>query len=57
MTPAKYDVTSSPRTPRERWGTCCPFDPRCDHSYLDNDELLRWMDTPITDDRADEVTG
>lgn len=40
------------RTPRQRWGTCCPYDPACDHSYLDDEELSRWMDTPITDAQA-----
>jgi hypothetical protein len=33
-------------TPRQRWGTCCPNDPECEHSYLDADALSRWMDTP-----------
>jgi hypothetical protein len=36
-------------TPRERWGTCCPNDPECEHSFLDVDELTRWMDTPLDD--------
>ena len=36
-------------TPRERWGTCCPFDPRCEHSYLDDAALARHMDTPFVD--------
>ncbi len=35
-------------SPRQRWGTCCPFDPQCEHSFMDNDVLTRWMDTPIT---------
>ena len=42
------------RTPRQRWGTCCPHDPECDHSFLDVDDLTRWMDTPITDEQAAE---
>lgn len=42
-------------TPRQRWGTCCPHDPECDHSYLDNDELTRWMDTKISDADAAEM--
>lgn len=37
------------RTPRERWGTCCPHDPECDHSFLDGPALARWMDSPLTD--------
>ena len=43
------------RSPRERWGTCCPHDPHCKHSFLDVDELTRWMDTPITDAVAAEL--
>lgn len=39
-------------SPRLRWGTCCPFDPECDHSFMDVDQLARWMDTPITDAEA-----
>jgi hypothetical protein len=34
-------------TPRQVWGTCCPNDPECEHSYLDVDDLARWMDTPL----------
>lgn len=41
-------------TPRQRWGTCCPRDPACDHSYLDNDALTRWMDSPLSDELAAE---
>ena len=41
------------RTPRQRWGTCCPHDPECDHSFMDLDVLARWLDTPISDARAD----
>ena len=44
-------------TPRQRWGTCCPFDPECDHSFLDADDLARWMDTPISGDEADEAAS
>ena len=36
-------------TPRERWGTCCPNDPNCDHSFMDDAELTRHMDTPMGD--------
>lgn len=43
------------RTPRERWGTCCPYDPECDHSYLDDIALTNWMDTPIDDEEAAAV--
>lgn len=35
-------------TPRERWGTCCPFDPECEHSLLSDAELERWMDASLT---------
>jgi hypothetical protein len=45
------------RSPRERWGTCCPFDPECEHSFLDNDDLTRWMDTPLSDDEAEQFDG
>lgn len=48
---------SGARTPRERWGTCCPSDPECDHSFLDVDDLIRWMDTPINDIQAKEITS
>lgn len=45
-------------TPAERWGTCCPHDPMCDHSiYFDNDELTVWMRTPISDDQAAELAS
>ena len=43
-------------SPRERWGTCCPRDPHCDHSHLDWDTLHRWMDTPISDSKAKEIS-
>lgn len=36
-------------TPIERWGTCCPFDPECEHSFLDEADLRRWMDSPLSD--------
>lgn len=45
------------RTPRQRWGTCCPFDPECDHSYIDGDALARWMDSPLTNEQAAGVAG
>lgn len=41
--------TPTTRTPRERWGTCCPGDPECEHSFMDEWELDRWLDTPIPD--------
>jgi hypothetical protein len=44
-------------SPRQRWGTCCPFDPRCEHSYMDDRELARWMDSPLTDEQAREIGG
>ena len=40
-------------SPRQRWGTCCPHDPECEHSFLDDAELTRWMDTPICDGEAE----
>ncbi|MCP4897307.1 MAG: hypothetical protein GY906_10085 [bacterium] len=45
------------RSPRERWGTCCPGDPNCEHSFLDYPEeaLERHMDTPITDTEAEKL--
>lgn len=43
---------SAPPTPRQRWGTCCPSDPECDHSFLEGEALTRWMDAPITDELA-----
>lgn len=36
-------------SPRQRWGTCCPNDPECDHSLMDVDILARYMDTPLSD--------
>ena len=44
----------SDRTPRQRWGTCCPHDPECCPVCRDLDALRRWMDTPISDDAAFE---
>jgi hypothetical protein len=41
-------------SPRQRWGTCCPHDPECEHSFMEIDELIRWMNTPITDEYATE---
>lgn len=41
-------------SPRQRWGTCCLLDPECEHSFLDDAELARWMDTPICDGEAEE---
>jgi hypothetical protein len=34
-------------TPRQRWGTCCPNDPACEHSFMDDAALARYMDTPL----------
>lgn len=39
------------QTPRQRWGTCCPNDPECEHSFLDADELTEHMDAPIKEER------
>ena len=39
-------------SPRERWGTCCPHDPECEHSFIGNEELRRWLDTPISNSEA-----
>lgn len=46
-------------TPAERWGTCCPFDPACEHSLLDpdTDALERRMRTPLTDEQALNVAA
>lgn len=52
-----HDGQNSRRTPRQRWGTCCPSDPECSHSYLDAAALTRWMDTPITDAEAAVRSG
>lgn len=46
-----------PLTPLERWGTCCPNDPRCDHSFLDYDDLATWLRKPLTDKEARDVIG
>ena len=36
------------KTPRELWGTCCPDDPECEHSFMDEPgELSRYMDTAL----------
>ena len=44
------------RSPSQRWdGHCCPNDPECEHSYLDMDDLTRWMGTPLTDAEAAEI--
>lgn len=43
------------RTPRQRWGTCCPYDPECDHSFIENEALTRWMDSPITDEEVERL--
>ena len=40
------------RSPDERWGTCCPFDPECEHSFLNEDALDEHLCTPISDDEA-----
>lgn len=56
--PVRYTPTipeSPARTPRDRWGTCCPSDPECDHSFLEIDDLWRWMDAPISDELAKEL--
>lgn len=34
-------------TPRNLWGTCCPDDPQCEHSFMSTNDLLAHMDTPI----------
>jgi len=39
--------TDTMPTPREVWGTCCTSDPKCEHSFLNSDELAKYMDTPI----------
>ena len=43
------------RSPIERWGTCCPFDPECHHSFMDDIELDRWMERPLSDAEAETV--
>lgn len=45
------------KTPRERWGTCCPWDPECEHSFLDSDDLVRWMNSPLSDAEAARIDG
>lgn len=54
---AQNAETVAPRSPRQRWGTCCPYDPECEHSFLDDAALTRWMDTPISDEVAYEYAG
>lgn len=44
-------------SPRQRWGTCCPFDPECEHSFMDDDVLANWMDAPITDEKATAIVA
>lgn len=44
-------VEDVPQTPRQRWGTCCPNDPECEHSFLDAVELAEHMDTPVKEER------
>ncbi len=48
-------VMSDRRTPRQRWGTCCPHDPECDHSFITDSEWDAWVDKPITDNEAAAV--
>lgn len=43
-------------TPLQRWGACCPDDPECDHSHLDDGFLKRHMNTPLSDFEAELVT-
>lgn len=43
----EYEAGWGSKTPRERWGTCCPNDPACEHSFMEADELARYLDTPI----------
>jgi hypothetical protein len=45
------------RSPKERWGTCCPSDPHCEHSFLESPDLFRWMNTPISDAVAAHIDG
>ena len=40
-------VLPSP-TPRELWGTCCPDDPECEHSFMETNELTHYLDTPLS---------
>lgn len=49
-------MSTDKRTPIERWGTCCPHDPECDHSFIADVELRRHLSTPITDEEAEELT-
>lgn len=34
-------------TPRNLWGTCCPDDPQCEHSFMSTNDLSTHMDTPV----------
>ncbi len=43
-------VSPNAPTPRNLWGTCCPDDPECEHSFLTSDELSTYMDTPLFGD-------
>lgn len=43
------------KTPRERWGTCCPSDPECEHSFMEGPEFDAWFDTPLSDEKAQEL--
>lgn len=54
-TPDAPTPEPSAATPVERWGTCCPFDPKCDHSFLDEAELYAWLRRPLTDREAREL--
>ena len=51
------NLTESMRNPRQRWGTCCPFDPECEHSLLTDVELLSHLERPISDDEAADLGG
>ena len=54
-----YDAhrEAATRTPRQRWGTCCPSDPECEHSFMDDEALTEWMDSPISDTAARALVG
>jgi hypothetical protein len=56
MEPENQGANTPLRTPRERWGTCCPWDPECEHSFLDVAALTRWMDTPLDEQSAKEMS-
>lgn len=57
IVPSGHNAPDRPLSPTQRWGTCCPFDPECDHSFMDDRELDRWMRTPITDEHANQIAG